>query len=109
MITGNACRMRRVIVVWHQTVIQDVGMTAVNAPHVSQNTQHAQMEVILHVWRDIIKTANRAKYALKTQIVPRAARKFHVWMDIIWMPVNAQCANPMDIIVQAIFAMNVRL
>ena len=77
MITGNACRMRRVIVVWHQTVIRDVGMTAVNVHHVSQNTQHAQMEVILHVWRDIIKTANRARCAPKIQTVPRAVRKFH--------------------------------
>ena len=88
MITGNACRMRRVIVVWHQTVIQDVGMTAVNARHVSQNTQHAQMKVILHVWPDIIKTANRAKYALKTQTVPQAVCKYLVCRDITWMETN---------------------
>ena len=109
MIMVNACRTHRVIVASHQIVIRVVGITAVNVHHVLQNIQHAQMEMILHVWRDIIKTVNRAMCVPKTQTVPRAARKFHVWMDIIWMPVNAQCANPMDIIVQAIFAMNVRL
>lgn len=83
MITVNACRMRRAIVVWRQTVIRDVGIMAANARHVSQNTQHVQMEVILHVWLDFIKEANRARCALKTQIVPRAAHKFHACLDII--------------------------
>lgn len=105
----NACRTHRVIVASHQIVIRVVGIMAVNVHHVLQNIQHAQMEMILHVWPDIIKMVNCAMCVPKTQIVPRAARKFHVWMDIIWMTVNAQCAKTMDIIVQAIFAMNVRL
>lgn len=109
MIMVNACRTHRVIVASHQIVIRVVGIMVVNVHHVLQNIQHAQMEMILHVWRDIIKMVNCAMCVPKTQIVPRAARKFHVWMDIIWMTVNAQCAKNMDIIVQAIFAMNVRL